>query len=143
MKSYEKYLKKLKICPFCHLRKEEIIKQNKFVVLTLAKAPYIKNHLLVIPKRHVLTFGSLKKREKLAMLKMIAYGMKKLKKKERNINVLYREGNKKIIRKSINHMHVHIIPNMPIGMQNKKWNKKQIYSDKEYVKKIKELKKRL
>jgi len=140
MQSYEKYLKKLKICPFCYLRKEEILKQNKFAILTLAKAPYIKNHLLVVPKKHVLTFGSLKKREKLAMLKMTAYGMKKLKKKEKNINVLYREGDKKIVRKSINHMHVHIIPNMPIGMQNKKWNKKQIYSDKEYVKKIREFK---
>ncbi len=142
MQSYKKYLKTLKKCPFCELEKDEILKQNKYAILTLAKAPYIKNHLLVIPKRHVLTFGSLKKREKLAILKMTAYGMKKLKKKETNINVLYREGNKKIIRKSINHMHIHIIPNMPIGMQNKKWNQKQVYLDKEYVKKIRELKKR-
>jgi len=44
--------------------KDEIIRQNKYAILTLAKAPYTKNHLLVVPKKHVLKLNSLSEKEK-------------------------------------------------------------------------------
>tara|TARA_Y100000310_G_scaffold341461_1_gene440645 strand:+ start:986 stop:1417 length:432 start_codon:yes stop_codon:yes gene_type:complete len=143
MKSYIDFLKKLKKCPFCHFKDEEIIKQNKYAILTLAKAPYIKGHLLIIPKKHSLTFGNLIKKEKLAILKLISYGMKNLKKKGYSINVLYREGSKEKIGKSIPHMHVHIIPNILIRPQDENVDDPKIFSDEDYIKKIKEFKKGL
>ena len=56
---YTKYLKTMRICPFCNLTKEEKLKQNKNAILTIAKAPYTKDHLLVVPKKHVIKFNSL------------------------------------------------------------------------------------
>jgi len=140
---YTKYLKTLKKCPFCELEKSEILKQNKHAILTLAKAPYTKDHLLVLPKKHVFKLNDLTKEEKDALEALEYYALKKLHKKHKNVSVLYREGNKKQVGKSIDHMHYHIIPNMQIGSRDINWRKRKVYSDKEYVKRIKELKKGL
>ncbi len=140
---YQNYLKTLKKCPFCNLEKNKILKQNKFAILTLAKAPYTKDHLLVFPKKHHLTLNSLTKQEKQALEALEYYALKKLHKKHKNVSMLYREGNKKQVGKSIDHLHVHLIPNMQIGSRDINWRKRKVYSEKEYVKKIKNLKNRL
>jgi diadenosine tetraphosphate (Ap4A) HIT family hydrolase len=140
---YEKYLKTLKTCPFCELEKNEIIKQNKFAILTLAKAPYTKDHLLVLPKKHILKLNSLTSKEKQALERLEYYALKKLHKKYKNVSILYREGNKKEVGKSIDHLHIHLIPNMQIGSRDINWRKRKVYSEKEYVKRIKEINKGL
>jgi diadenosine tetraphosphate (Ap4A) HIT family hydrolase len=139
---YEKYLKTLKKCPFCELDKGEILKQNKFAVLTLAKAPYTKNHLLVLPKRHVFKLSNLPQEQKDDFEKLVYWGMKKLHKKHANISIVYREGSKKGVGKSISHLHYHLIPNMKIGSHDINWRKRKIYSEKEYVKMVKSMKKK-
>ncbi len=138
---YQKYLKTMKTCPFCTLEKNEILKQNKYAILTLAKAPYTKDHLLVVSKKHVVKFNSLTQEQKDAFEKLICYGLKKLHKKYANVSVLYREGNKKEVGKSIDHIHYHLIPDMQIGSRDINWKKRKIYSDKEYVQRVRELKK--
>ena len=138
---YKKYLKKLKQCPFCCLRKDEMLRQNKYAILTLAKAPYTKDHLLVVPKKHVIKINSLNQKQKDDVEKLICYGIKKLNKKYKNISVLYREGDKDKVGKSIDHVHYHIIPNLMIGSKNINGNTRKVYSEKEYVKKIKDMKK--
>ena len=140
---YEKFLKKHRECPFCNLNEEEILKQNKYAILTLARAPYIKGHLLVVPKKHVLKINKLSKKQKDAVEKLIYYGMKKLHKKYKNVTVLYREGNKKEVGKSINHVHYHLIPELQIGAQEKFWKNRKILDEENYIKRIKELKKSL
>lgn len=140
---YQNYLKKLKVCPFCHLIEEDIIKQNNSAVLTLSKAPYTQDHLLVIPKKHYLKLESLSKKQKEDIEKLIYYAMKKLHKKYKNVTILYREGNKKEVGKSINHLHYHLIPNMKIGKHDINWKERKIFSECEYIEKIKELKKDL
>jgi|TARA_B100001971_G_C18233394_1_gene565414 diadenosine tetraphosphate (Ap4A) HIT family hydrolase len=140
---YEKYLKKKHPCPFCNLTKEEILKQNKCAILTLAKAPYTKDHLLVVPKKHYLKFNAMTKAEKDCVDKLVSYALKKLHKKHKNITVLYREGDLKQVGKSIPHLHYHIIPNMVIGAYDINWKKRKIYSEEKYIKEIKKLKKRL
>ena len=122
----------------------EIIKQNKYAILTLARAPYTKDHLLIIPKKHILKLNKLSQKQKDAMESLVYYGMKKLHKKYKKVTLLYREGNKKEVGKSINHMHYHLIPNMQIGaLDQHKINKRKIWSEDVYVKKIKDFKKRL
>ena len=148
---YQKYLKTLKTCPFCELEKDEILKQNKHAMLILAKAPYTKDHLLVVPKKHALKLNSLSKKEKDAVEKLIYFGMKKLHKRYKNVITLYREGNKKEVGKSVDHLHYHLIPNMQINEKDAgqivsrgvDWRKRKIYSDEMYIKKVKEIKKRL
>jgi len=137
---YKNYLKKKHPCPFCCLTKDEIIKENKHAILTLAKAPYTKNHLLVVPKKHHLKLNSMTKAEKDAIEELIYFGMKKLHKKHRNVTVLYREGNKKEVGKSVNHIHYHLIPDMQIGARGNLWKRRKIYSEEDYVKRIKEIK---
>ena len=141
---YNKFLKKNHACPFCHLMDKEVIKQNKYAILTLARAQYTKDHLLVLPKKHVLKLNSLSKNQKDAIEKLIYYGMKKLHKKYKNVTVLYKEGNKKEVGKSINHIHYHLIPNLKMGIANQHGpDKRKFLSEEDYVKKIKEIKKRL
>ncbi len=137
---YEKYLEKLKVCPFCSIKKNEVLKQNKNAILILAKAPYTKDHLLVVSRKHALKLKDLTKQQKEDIEKLINYGMKLLNKKYNNVTILYREGNKKQAGKSIDHMHYHLIPKMKIGSININWKKRKIYSDKDYAKKIKEFK---
>lgn len=140
---YKSYLKKLKKCPFCDLKKEETLRENKDAILIFAQAPYTKDHLLVIPKKHVLKLNLLSKKQKENIEKIIYYGLKKLHRKYDNVSILYREGKKKDVGKSIDHIHYHLIPNLKIGACNINGNKRKIYSDKEYTKKVKEIKKRL
>ena len=69
--------------------------------------------------------------------------MKKLHKKYKNVTILYREGNKKEVGKSINHVHYHLIPNLQIGVTNKNINNRKLFDEEEYVKKIKKIKRNL
>lgn len=138
---YKSYLKKLKKCPFCILKKREILKSNKSALLILARAPYTEDHLLVIPKKHLRKINSLTKKEKEDSEKLEFYGIEKLHKKHKNVSILYREGDKKEVGKSINHMHIHLIPKIRIGSRNIKSEKREIYFETNYFKKIKELKK--
>ena len=140
---YKKYLKGKHPCPFCCLTKEEVLRQNKYAILTLAKAPYTKNHLLVVPKKHHVNFNSMTRAEKDAVEDLVSYALRKLHKKYRNATVLYREGDLKKSGKSIPHLHYHIIPNMVIGAYDINMRRRRIYSEKEYVREIKKLKKRL
>ena len=69
--------------------------------------------------------------------------MKKLHKKYKNVTILYREGNKKEVGKSVNHIHYHLIPNLQISAEKKFWKNRDILCKEEYAKEIKNLKKRL
>ena len=133
---YEKFLKKNHSCPFCHMVDGEIIKQNKYAILTLARAPYTKDHLIIIPKKHVLKINKLSKKQKDAIESLVYYAMKKLHKKYKNVTLLYREGNKKEVGKSVNHVHYHLIPNLQIGAQEKYWKNRTIWNEEDYTKRI-------
>lgn len=140
---YNDYLKKVKICPFCMLVKDEILKENKNAMLILAKAPYTKDHLLVVPKKHVLSLTKLNKKEKGDIDNLVDFGMKKLSKKYHNVSILYRQGDKEKIGKSIDHAHYHIIPNLMIGSTDIHLTKRKILSEKDYLKLIEKTKKDL
>lgn len=135
---YEDFLKEKRICPFCHLNKSEIIRKNKYAVLTLARAPYTKDHLIVTCRKHHLRLSLMSSKEKEAVDKFIYYGMQKLHEKYKNVTVLYREGNLNEVGKSIEHLHYHLIPEMQIGPNNIHWEGRKIFSEKVYVRKIRE-----
>jgi len=140
---YSKFLKENKSCPFCRLKKEEIIKENKYAMMILSRARYTKDHLLIIPKRHRSKIKDLGFVEKKSIGKLVLFGLDALHKKHKNVSIAYREGNMKEVGKSISHLHIHLVPHLQIGPYNIDGRKRKIMSDKLYLKKTKELKEEL
>lgn len=115
MVRYGDYLKEKHACPFCDLKPKEIVKGNEHAVLTLAQAPYCRDHLIVTCRHHHMRLNLMSKSEKECVDKLIYYGMRKLHGKYKNVTVLYREGNPREVGKSVVHLHYHLIPEMKIG----------------------------
>lgn len=126
---YHSYLKKLKICPFCE-SEDRILVSNRYAYLTYAKAPYHKHHLLIVPKRHVVSLFKVSANEEKSINKLINIGTTILKKlKYNNFTILVREGDDS--NKSIKHVHYHLIPNDPIGDLDNVGKPRVIMSEKE------------
>lgn len=141
---YDEWLKKNKdFCPFCNLKKEEILKQNKSFYLVLARAPYIKDHLLIVPKKHKTRISELTNEEFKLMNKLLFYSFKKLNKVYEDVSILYREGDKETINKSIDHMHIHLIPKIKIGSIRYDKTPRKRFEDEEYIREIQKAKKKL
>lgn len=89
---YQDYLKKIKTCPFCKAKKRMFI-DNESAYLTYSKAPYHQHHLLVIPKRHVVSFFNLSAQEDKDIAALVKIGAQILKKLKYDIfSILVREG---------------------------------------------------
>jgi diadenosine tetraphosphate (Ap4A) HIT family hydrolase len=97
-------------CIFCHLSDKYIIHRNDVATLTVNKYPYIDGHLLVIPKRHILTYGEIAPAEAVGMHELVDLGIKTIKStlETDDIWVLFRQGVNS--GKTISHMHFHIFP---------------------------------
>jgi len=140
---YEKYLESPHKCPFDKLKKSEILFSNDSASAILSRAPYTKDHLLIVSNRHLLKISELNKKEKIELDNLLFFTLEKLHKKYENITILYREGTINGVGKSIEHLHIHLIPNMKIGFYNILLRKREIYSKKIYLKKSDILKKEL
>jgi diadenosine tetraphosphate (Ap4A) HIT family hydrolase len=131
-----KKLEKTHTCPFCHEKKEHMLQEGKYFFVIPARAPYVKHHLLIIPKRHVNMLTTLTHAELLEMHRLVDIRAKKLHKKYKDVNLLLRDGLTKdsIINKSVNHLHFHLLPNVGIHIQSKKnADKCTRIEDKEYI----------
>ena len=124
-------------CPFCHEKPENILQEGKHFFVIPARAPYIKHHILIIPKRHVNLLMTLTHAELLEMHKLVDLRAKKLHTKYKDVSLLLRDGLVKdpLINKSINHLHFHLLPNVGVHIesQTKSENRKWL-DDKEYTK---------
>lgn len=134
---YNEYLKNISHCPFCFFNEDEILKKNKHAKVVLSKAPYREDHLLVVSNIHVTKMKELNKKELKAIFELVCWTQKKLNKYHENLSILYREGNKKKIGKSIDHFHINLIPNEQIGSVSINSIDREILSDEEYIKKTK------
>ncbi len=128
--------------PFLHILKNEIIDETEWFFVVPSRAPYVKNHLLVIPKRKVYLLKDLKENEKIEMFKLLEKWTTKLHKIHPDINLLLRDG---LVwwktGKSVNHLHFHLIPDCSIWAEwqlnsiERKW-----YDETEYEIIVKEIK---
>lgn len=130
---YSELLKNQTECPFCILKKEEIIKKNWAGKVILARAPYEDGHLLVISNRHVSNLSDLKRWEKFGLFKLILWAEEKMKNLHESYSILYREGEKQKVGKSIEHLHVHLIPNIRIISSKNYKDYRKAYDDTKYV----------
>ncbi len=137
---YSNFVKRLKKCPFCNCQ-QEIFLQNKTAYLTFALAPYHPYHLLVIPKRHVISFLHLNPGEQKDIDKLIRQGISRLHQlKIKNISILVRDGSLTGTGKSIKHLHFHLIPNTHIGNLDHRGQPRKILNEKQIKKIINRLK---
>jgi diadenosine tetraphosphate (Ap4A) HIT family hydrolase len=140
---YQKFLNKINkknLCPFCKINRQFIIIENKSAYMTPARAPYVKNHLLIIPKKHVTQFHDLRSNEKSDLFDLMIFGLDFLKKKYAGVEIIYKEGELASAHKSIDHSHIHLIPKRTIH-KKPKVDERDFLTEKQLLKRIKEIKK--
>ncbi len=93
MKYYDIVAQNLKhnLCPFCAMPQEFILEKSDFFFIALARAPYTKNHLLIIPNRHVVLFNDLSREEIQNLMLLLNKWTEKLHTKHSDINLLLRD----------------------------------------------------
>ena len=114
---YQQYREQLKSCPFCN--KMETISETKNFYVTLARAPYTKDHILNIPKRHVIFLNELTKEEQQELRETVNERNNIMLKHYNGTSILLRDSHENgTSGKSIGHLHAHIIPDCWIGAMN-------------------------
>ena len=136
---YSNFLGRLKSCPFCKIHPERIIYEGVHASLIIAIAPYHKDHLLVVPKVH----STSALRVGLGIDSVIRVGIRLLEKRgHKGVSVLMRNGMS--TGKSINHLHYHLIPDIPIGplsMPKEKLKDRDIIKNSSELRKVKDFRK--
>ncbi len=111
---YTELMAKERPCPFCNALPENIIAENKHAYLTFALAPYHKDHLLVVPKRHIEHILDISDSE----MEDIDHLQNKAWKALQNlgytsVSYIVREG--AASGRSVTHVHYHVIPEVRLG----------------------------
>lgn len=128
--------------PFLHIKKEEIIDKWKFFVVTCARAPYAKDHLILIPTKKVYLLKDLEHKETQELRNMIEKRTKNLHKKHKDITLLLRDW---LVWwkswKSVNHLHFHLVPDCPIWADEiPDSDNRERFSHEKYIKNINRIK---
>ena len=121
--------------PFLHIKPQEIVDESENFLVIPARAPYIKDHLLVVPKRKAYVLKELTHNEREEMFELLEKWTIKLHKEHIDINLLLRDG---LVwwntQKSVNHLHFHLIPDCPIGAESGlNGEERERFDDKKYV----------
>lgn len=133
------------VCPFCHIHPDEIVFEGKHFLVIPARAPYIKHHLLIIPKRHANTLATLTSAEHKELHLLIDTRAQKLHAVYKDVSLLLRDGlvRDTVLQKSVNHLHFHLLPNMAVEIQDQKSSEnRERLEDKVYTKTAQAIKKK-
>ena len=98
-------------CPFCDLQKSRIIYAGENIFVIYSNPRLMKDHLLVIPKRHVEKLSELNEEEKKELIEITIRFQEKLLKKYPGCDI--RQHYRPFIPQSqlsVNHLHVHLQP---------------------------------
>jgi len=129
---YLDYLANMKGCPFCgaysdHNRK---ILENENAYLTYSNAPYYRDHLLIIPKRHFEELVEMTDKESEDIMSLQKKALVMLEKLgHKNISVLARNGDG--TGRSVKHIHFNIIPEVRLGDMDNKDGKRPVMTEEE------------
>ena len=123
-------------CPFCSINKNFIVDKSEDFSVILSRAPYTKDHLLIVPKRHIIRLWEITPDEWLTLVPLIEKWIKKLEKIHDEVNLLLRDWVADwIIWKSIDHLHFHLVPDVPLYYSWAWWRERAVFSDFQYIKK--------
>lgn len=142
--NYDEFLKIPRACPFCSpAREPATIIENKTAYLTYALAPYHPDHLLVIPKRHIVNILDVTAEEEDDIYDLVRKALRVLHGPGEgydDVSVLVRDGDNTM--KTVSHLHYNIIPNTRLGDIDHTGKKRVTLSTEEaaaVLKKTKEL----
>lgn len=133
---YDDYLLKIlrDECPFCGIRKEYIVERWRHFTVILARAPYIHDHIMIVPNRHLIRMWEITSEEWETLVPLIEKWMRKIESIHGEANLLLRDWVAKWkLWKSIDHLHFHIVPDIPIYSATSWWNR-EIYTDYQLAK---------
>lgn len=126
---YKDYVRSITGCPFCDVT-EGVFVENEHAYLTYAKAPYHEDHLLVIPKRHVLRILELEPYEQTAIDELVREALRALDIiGEGHYSVLVRDGKADGNNKSVDHLHFHVVPGVRLGDLDHQGNEREVLND--------------
>ena len=126
---YKDYVASISGCPFCGLS-QGVFVENEHAYLTYAKAPYHDDHLLVIPKRHVVRILELEPYEQAAIDTLIREALRALDALgEGHYSVLARDGKADGVNKSVDHLHFHVVPEVRLGDLDHLGREREILTD--------------
>ena len=142
---YDDYLLKVlkDECPFCDIKQDYILEKWKYFTALVARAPYVHDHVIIVPNRHLIRLWEMTAAESKSLILMIEKWTKNLEKIHKEVNILLRDWVANgVIWKSIDHLHFHLAPDCLIYSWSW-WGSRKIYSDYALAKEVKDLKMRL
>ena len=120
--------------PFLHITEHEAVDETENFFVIPARAPYVKNHLLIIPKKKVYLLKELSSEEQIEMFDLLEQWDVKLHEHHDDVNLLLRDGLVWwVTEKSVNHLHFHLIPDCPIWAESLSDINRKFYEDGEYI----------
>ena len=106
-------------CPFCYISKDiKIICENTLAIATYDIFPVNRGHVLIIPKRHFLSFFEITKEEYLAVFNLIENVKTILDKRFNPDGYNIGVNINKAAGQTIPHCHIHVIPRFNGDMVN-------------------------
>ena len=127
--------------PFLHITKYETVDETENFFVIPARAPYVENHLLIIPKKKVYLLKELSTEEQIEMFELLELWDINLHKIHKDVSLLLRDG---LVwwntEKSVNHLHFHLIPDCPIWAESLNDSSRKFYEDDEYIELVKKIK---
>ena len=106
------------ICPFCSLPPEDILEKSDFFYVTLARAPYVPHHILIVPKVHKIWMKELSHDELDNLFDVIEQWTVRLHTHHRNVDLYLKDAVLGEDGKTIDHLHFHLIPDCMLTAAN-------------------------
>ena len=97
-------------CPFCEIQ-SDIIAENNLAIAIDDKFPVVKDHVLIVPLRHVISFFNLDYHETHACISLLNELRKIILKKDKTVtgfNIGINDGAE--AGQTVSHCHIHLIP---------------------------------
>jgi len=129
--------------PFVHEESEHMLEVTKYFYVLPARAPWTKNHLLVVPRRKIVLLNELTKRELDLGMELINKWDKLLHKHHKDVTLVLKDGYLGgQSEKSIQHLHFHLVPDCAVMPRTNNDLTREFFDDEKYTKITNELKKK-
>lgn len=79
-------------CVLCDIQSKYILEENETCIVFASRSPYVPDHLLLIPRRHVILLDELTAQEHTDLTSLVFERNKRLHTKYQEVNILIRDG---------------------------------------------------
>ena len=120
-------------CLFCNIRESGVAHENDFAYASYDSYPVSKDHCLIIPKRHIVDYFDLSKKELIACDELIKIVKSEIVKKDQTVkgfNIGTNIG--KASGQSIFHCHIHLIPRREGDVENPQGGVRSVIPNKQH-----------